>query len=289
VEGDLRPESELPPVTTVRSASPDYFKTLGIPVLMGRSFRESDAADATPVVLLNHELALKRFGNENPVGKRITVNNGQDWITIIGVVGNVKEFGLDRDIPYQLYRPLSQRPSLRTVLVRTVADSPRMADQIRRALREVESQMAIVRIETMEQARAKSIASPRTLTQLFALFSVLALVIAAAGIGSMLALWVGQRTREIGIRMALGATTHDILTSIVRQGMALAVAGWIVGVAIALSLTRLLAALLFHVKPTDPPTYVAVSVLLLGAALLVCYFPARRAARTDPQVALRCE
>jgi putative ABC transport system permease protein len=240
------------------------------------------------VVLLNRALAAKRFGNQNPIGKRITADNGQTWMTIVGVVGDVKEFGLDQETPLQIYRPFAQRTFLSTILVRSAVNIP-MNEQIRRALREVEPLMAIVRIETMEQARAKSIASPRTLTHLFGLFAILALVIAVAGIGSMLALWVGQRTREIGIRMAIGASRTDILTAILRQGMSLAIMGWMAGVVIALAVTRLLETLLFRIRPTDLTTYIAVSALLLAAALLVCFFPARRAARTNPQLALRSE
>ncbi len=219
VEGDPRPESVCPPVTTLRSASVDYFLTLGIPVIAGRSFLDSDDADSPLVVMLNQELARKHWGREDPIGKRITFDKGQTWLRIVGIVGNVKEFGLNRDTPYQLYRPLAQTSFVGSVLVRTNVDGGVMKDQLRRSLREVEPRMAIVQIQTMEQARAKSVASPRTLTHLFSLFGALAFVIAIAGIGSMLSLWVRQRTRETGIRMALGATPRTILTGVMQQGM----------------------------------------------------------------------
>lgn len=289
VEGDPRPESESPPVTTVRSASLDYFKTLGIPVIAGRAFRDSDNAEAPPVLILNQALAHKRWGKESPVGKRITIDNGQTWMTVIGVVGNVKEFGLGVDTPYQIYRPLAQRPFFASALVRASTDTRGMSEQIRRVLREVEPRMAVVRVQTMEEARAKSVASPRTLTHLFSLFAALALVIAVAGIGSMLSLWVRQRIRETGIRMALGATPGNILAAVLRQGMTLAIGGLILGLAAALAVTRWLTTLLFQVKPVDGITYAVVSALLLIAALLACYAPALRAARIDPQRALRCE
>ncbi len=289
VEGDPRPEGELPPVTTARSASPDYFKTLEIPVIMGRTFLESDTEKAPKVVLLNQTVARRRFGNENPVGKRITIDDGENWMTIVGVVGDVKEFGLERETPYQIYRPFAQVPNLGSALLRANGEQSTIVEQLRRALRDTEPLMAVVRVETMEQARAKSIASPRTLTRLFGLFAVLALVIAVVGVGSMLALGVRQRIREIGIRMALGATPRNVLGSVIAQGMLLVGVGLAAGLAVALMTTTVLSALLFQVKPTHIPTYVLGTVLLLIAAFFACYLPARRAARIDPQVALRCE
>jgi putative ABC transport system permease protein len=164
-----------------------------------------------------------------------------------------------------------------------------MEEQIRRALREVEPYMAVVRVQTMEQVRAKSVAPPRTLANLFTLFAVLAFVISIAGIGSMLALWVRERVRETGIRMALGASPRDILASVIGHGMTLTIAGLIAGLAAAFFVTRMLALLLFQVTPSDPVTYALISILLFVGALLACYVPARRASRTDPQIALRTE
>jgi putative ABC transport system permease protein len=289
VEGDFRPESELPPVTTMRSATPDYFKVLQIPLVAGRTFRDSDHATAPQVVLLNRAVAVKRFGTSDPIGKRITIDNGETWMTIIGIVGDVKEFGLGRETPYQIYRPMAQAPFAGSMLVRTNLDPAPISLLIRRALREVEPEMAIVRIETMEQARANSVASPRMLANLFSLFAALALVIAVAGIGSMLALWVRQRIRETGIRMALGATPGNILSNVLQQGMTLVIVGLVLGLLCATMVTRSLNSLLFQVTSTDLITYSFVSVILLVAAFLACCIPARRAARIDPQTALRCE
>jgi putative ABC transport system permease protein len=288
-EGDPRSESDSPPITVARSASVDYFKTLRVPLIAGRTFRDSDDAKAPHVIVINHTLARKYWGMENPVGKRITFNNRRDWATIIGIVGDVKELGLNAPTPYQVYMPLAQRPYFGTVLVRASTEQLDLAEQIRGTLREVEPQMAIVRIETMQQARAHSIASPRTLTHLFSLFALLAFVIAVAGIGSMLALWVRQRIRETGIRMALGASPRDILVSVMRQGMMLACAGLLFGILVALGLTHLLNSFLFQVNSTDVFTFTFGVTLLLIASLLACFVPARRAARVDPQVALRCE
>jgi len=189
-----------------------------------------------------------------------------------------------------VYGAIAQNPMYAgTLLVRTAGDPAAMTGLVRRALLDLDPETAIAHVETLEQARADSVSSPKIATRLFGLFAVLALVIAAVGIGSMLALWVRQRMREIGIRMALGARPADILHTVVRQGMVLVLVGLACGIGGALALTRLMQTLLFAVKPTDAATFAAATVLLPGAALLACYVPARRAARIDPQVALRCE
>jgi predicted permease len=271
----------------LRSASPEYFKTLGIPLIAGRTFLNTDDANGPAVVLLNQTLAKKHWGNESPIGKRITFDDGQTWITIVGIVGDVKEFGLHREIPYQIYRPLAQTSYVASALVQTSLEGRLMADQIRRALHEVEPLMAVPQIQTMEQARAKSIASPRTLTHLFALFAALALVISVAGIASMLSLWVRQRTRETGIRMALGATPGHIRTSVIKQGMTLVIIGLVLGLAASLGVTKMLTTLLFQIEPNDTGTFTLVALLLLVAAFLACYAPARRASKVAPHSALK--
>lgn len=288
VEGDHRPENELPPVSITRRASPDYFKTLGIPLIAGRIFHDSDDAKAPLVAVMNRSLALKRFGNRDPIGKRISFDN-EHWATIIGIVGDVKEFGLNLETPYQLYLPLFQDPYVGSVLIRTAGDPTLMAEKIRRALHEVEPQMAIASMVTMEQARAASVSSPRTLAHLFALFAVLALIIAVAGIASMLALWVKQRMHEIGVRMAFGATPQKILLTVIRQGMFLVVIGLSLGILGSLAVSHLIKTFLFQIQPTDVLTYLFISGLLLIAALITCYIPARRAMKVDPMVALRYE
>jgi putative ABC transport system permease protein len=240
-------------------------------------------------VILNEALARKYWGKEDPIGKRITLNNGNTWFTIIGIVGNVKEFGLGAETPYQLYRHMKQAGFIGSALVRTSLQGGNMADQIRRALREVEPRMAVVRVASMENVREKSVSSPRTLTHLFSLFGGLAFVIAVAGIASMLSLWVRQRTRETGIRMALGASPQRIRASVLLQGMMLAVAGIVAGIGGAMVVMRMLSGLLFQIEATDLATYSIASLLLLIAALLACYVPARRASRVDPQIALRTE
>ncbi|MBZ5726587.1 MAG: ABC transporter permease [Acidobacteriia bacterium] len=289
VEGDPRPDEELPAVNTVRAASPGYFQTLGIPLVAGRPFLDSDDEHAPRVVIVNRSLAHRRWGNENPIGRRIAFLGDGAWLKIVGVVGDVREFGQNRESPYEVYAPLEQIPNAGSVLVRTAGDPLAMVNMLRRAVHEVNPQIAINQAETLEQARADSVSSPRTLTRLFGLFGGLAFLIAITGIASMLALWVRQRAREIGIRMALGASPADIVGAVIRRGMLLAGIGLAAGVGGAWALTGYLKTLLFQVEPTDAVTFLLVAALLLAAALLACFVPAMRAARIDPQAALRAE
>jgi putative ABC transport system permease protein len=289
VEGRPQEQAELEPVATMRIASPDYFRTLGIPLLAGRAFTDHDTETSLEVAIISRSLAKRYWRNEDPVGRKISFDKGEHWITIAGIVGDVKEFGLAQEPSDQFYRPLMQSPTPGSILLRTAGDAMSLSRQARRAVLEVDPQTAINRIETLEQARADSVASPRVTAHLFGLFAVLALIIAVTGIGCALALSVRQRTREIGIRASLGADPMDLIHMVIRHGMGLVLAGVGLGLAGALALTRLLRALLFEVTPTDPITFAAVSLLLAAAALLACYIPARRAARIDPLAALRSE
>jgi predicted permease len=289
VEGDSRIEAELPPARSIRDVTPGYFQTLGIPLISGRAFLDSDTFDAVPVVLVNRTLASRVWGDGDPLGRRISFDGGRRWHTIVGVVGDTREFGLSQETPTQVYLPLAQNPDPGTILVRTGGEQSDVAGLLRRAVLELDPQTAITSEETLAQAREDSVSSPRDTTRLFALFAVLAFLIAVTGIGSMLALWVRQRTKEIGIRIALGARPMDILGSVIRQGMVLVAIGLALGLGGAIVLTRFLRAFLFQVDPTDAATYLLVSFLLLAAAVAACYVPARRAARIDPQAALRCD
>ena len=176
---------------------------MGIPLIAGRTFRESDGEEAPNVILVNRSMAPRTWKNEDPMGKRITFD-GEHYLEIVGVVGDVREFGPREDAPVQLYRPMEQDPYAGNVLVRTASDPESLIPAVRRAVLEANPESAVVKIQTLDEARAEAVASPRTTAQLFGLFAGLALVIAVAGIGSMLALWVRQRMREIGIRIASG-------------------------------------------------------------------------------------
>jgi predicted permease len=294
--GDTRPDAELPTVNVGRSVTPDYFAALGVPLVSGRFFRDSDHAEAPRVMLVNRAFARRAWPNRDPVGQRVSFVNPRfigavlpQNVEVVGVVGDVKEFGPQAEVPASVYLPMEQSPNPGAVVVRVAGDTPSAIKAVRRAVLDANPEAAVVSVQTLEDARREAVAQPRTMARLFALFGLLALVIAVAGIGSMLALWVRQRMRELGIRIALGATPRDILATVLRQGMVLVAIGVVAGLAGALALARLIAKLLFEVTPTDMATYAAVSILLVGSALLACWIPARRAARIDPQIALRCE
>jgi predicted permease len=289
VDGDSRPESQWPPVKAARVASREYFRTLGIPLLAGRTFLDSDKADTPAVVVINRSLAEQAWRNENPLGRRISFNGGREWMRIVGIVGDTKEFGLLPEAPLAVYLADSQFARPATILVRMSGDPEAVTTLVRRAILDVDAETAITQVETLEQARADSVASPRATTRMFSLFAVLAFLVALAGIGSVLALWVRQRTREIGIRMAMGARPGHVLATVIRQGMGLTTIGLFAGYFGAVALTRFLKTFLYQVEPTDGVTYVTVSAVLLVAALMACLLPALRASRIDLQAALRCD
>jgi putative ABC transport system permease protein len=289
VEGHPQREGQKPPLSSIRSVSPDYFKVLGIPLIAGRVFMESDNDKVPDVVVINRTAARHYWRDEDPIGRRVSFDQGEHWIKVVGVVGDVKEFGLDQPPGDETYLAQAQTRALGSIVVRTSQDGMNIANQMRRAILEVDPQTAIPNVETLEHARNASMASPRVMTDLLGIFAALALAIAAFGIGGILALTVNQRLNEIGIRIALGAKPGDLLAMILRQGMTLVGIGLAIGLASAMGLTRLMKTLLFEVQPNDPVTFAGVSAVLGAAALLACYIPARRALRIDPLRALRSE
>jgi putative ABC transport system permease protein len=289
IEGHTVPEGERLPVAAIRIASSDYFKALGIPLVSGRTFQESDNEKAPSVVVINHTMSRHYWNGQNPAGKRISLDGGEHWGTVIGVVGDVKEFGLNKEAGDELYLAYAQEPMIGNIVVRTSQDGMSLANTLRRVILDEDQQTAIPNVETLEQARVNSMASPRVMTDLLGIFAALALAIAAFGIGGILALTINQRVNEIGIRMALGAKPGDVLAMILRQGMTLVMVGLVIGLASAFALTRMMKTLLFQIEPTDPITFAGVSATLAMVALMACYVPARRALRIDPLQALRSE
>jgi putative ABC transport system permease protein len=290
IEGQTPVPGQANPVSDFRVVSEDYFDTLHIPVVEGRVFTRADRPGTPDAAIVNRSAARHFWGTQDPIGKRFSVDSGKSWIQIVGVVGDVRQYGLDKSPVDEIYVALAQSPFLDAVVtVKTTVEPMSIAGGIIELLHGVDPNQPAARVRSLEQVRAESVAGPRLTTNLLGLFALLALAIAATGIGGVMALAVSQRKHEIGVRMAIGASPGEILRMILGQGMALALIGITVGLFGAVWLTRLLQQLLFEVAPTDPLTYGGVAVVLSLAALSACYVPARRAARVDPIVALRAE
>src|SRR5262245_5175538 len=271
-----------------RIISPDYFRTFRIPLVKGRLFAESDGADTPPVVVVNESLARIYFADEDPLGKRI-IYNGVARL-IVGVVGDVKHSALDEEAKPEIYLTMAQSPwPYMSLAVRTSGDPMQMIARVREQVLAVDKDQPITNIRTMERLMARSVAPRRFNLLLLGVFALVGLALAAVGLCGVMSYMVTQRTREIGVRMALGAQRGDVLRQVIGEGMKLALIGVLLGLGGALALTRLLKTLLFEVSATDPLTFIVIAALLIIVALLACWIPARRAASMDPLVSLRVE
>lgn len=287
------PASEQPKAV-YRAVTEDYFRALGISLLEGRAFTAQDDQDTTPVVIINQAMANRFWPGDDPLGKRLRFGEANDpAYTIVGVVGNIKHMGLDAEEGAVMYQPHAQKrsPWLRwmTLVVRTTDDPMSLAAAVRGRIQEVDKEQPVSNVATIEQLLTESIAAPRFSTLLLGVFALLALALTVIGVYGVVSYTIAQRTREIGIRMALGAQMRDVLRLVVGQGSKLVLTGVALGLACAGALTHTMKSLLFGVSATDPAIFAIVAVLLSGVALLACYLPARRAAQIDPMVALRYE
>ena len=290
IEGRPLGPNEAPPMADTADISPDYFRALGIPLISGREFTAADDAKAPKVAIINQAMQHNFWPKEDAVGKRVSFDDGKNWWQIVGVVGNVRDIGMEHAPMLQAYGALAQNyMNLGTLVVHTTSDPAHMGNELTTAVHDVDPQMAISQVITLDQALDDSLASPRVTASLLAIFGGLALLIAAAGIGGIMALTVSQRVKEIGIRIALGAQPTRVLAMVLQQGLLFALLGVAIGLAGALGLTGLIKSLLFEVTPTDPFTFAAVAVVFIAAAIVASYVPARRAASIDPIEALRCE
>ncbi|HWQ31520.1 MAG TPA: ABC transporter permease [Blastocatellia bacterium] len=278
------------PLAEYRRASPDYFRAMGIELIAGRFFGAQDREGAQPVAIINQALAQKYLASENPVGKRFRFDPDGPWFTIIGVTRDVRQSGLTQTARPEIVLPFAQAPVPGlSLVVRTAGEPAALTDTIRRAVLAIDPNQPVYNVQTMQTVIDDSISSQRLNMVLLAIFAAVALGLAVTGIYSVMSYLVTQHTRDIGIRMALGARPADVLRLVVGQGMTLTAGGMVIGVAGAFALTRLMASLLFGVTATDALTFIGVPLLLFVTALLACYVPARRATRVDPVIALRTE
>jgi putative ABC transport system permease protein len=293
IEGEAPPSREEAESRSIvnKVVSPNYFKTLNIQLLKGRVIDEGDGPNKPHVVVINEAMARRYWPNSDPIGHRIFSGDDTTWREIVGVVRDVRYNSLDKEAGGQVYAPFDRNAGLsyRTLVVRTDGDPLGLVPAVRGEIKAIDRDQPISSIHTMEEMIAKSASQRRFNLLLLAIFAGVALLMAAVGIYGVMAYSVGQRTHEIGLRMALGATTADVLRLLLGQGMKLVVMGVGIGLAAAIALTRLISSLLFDVRATDPVTFVAIALLLAVVALLACYVPARRAAKVDPVVALRFE
>jgi len=293
IEGRPAPSGGSRPELPLDSVSPSYFQVLGMQLIQGRNFTEQDKRDGLPVAIVNETMARRFWPDEDPIGKRFTFGYAGPqarWLTVVGVVRDSRRQGLDAPIRIESFLPYAQRP-LRAmeVVLRTTDDPLTMARTVRSAVWSLDGDLPVSEIQTVEQMVGASVAPRRFNLLLLGLFALVAVLLAAVGIYGVMSYSVTQRAHEIGIRMALGAQTRAVLSLVIGQGMRLALLGVGIGLAVAVGLTRLMAGLLFGVSATDPMTFGAIALLLVGIALLACYLPARRATKVDPMIALRCE
>jgi putative ABC transport system permease protein len=277
--------------------TPSFHRTLGISLVKGRLFTESDNPKSPPVAVINESMARRYWPNQDALGKRFLwgpPDSKRSWITVVGIVANLKQNNLAADIGPGVYLPIPQMPQDSSIhgfylAVRTSSDPTAIVSNLRQIARTLDPEVPLFQVRSMEEVLSTSVAPRRFNMLLLAAFAGLALLLASIGIYGVMSYSVSQYTHEIGIRMALGARAADVLQLIVRQGMGLVLMGLAIGVAGALALTRVMRSLLFEVKPWDPLTLASVSALLAAVAFAASYIPARRATRVDPMVALRYE
>jgi putative ABC transport system permease protein len=298
IEGYQPPPKQPGPWGDIRIVSPGYFQTLGIPLRRGRLLEDQDRSGSLEVAVIDDEFVRRYWPHEDPIGKRFTFGppagatdtTQREWIQVVGVVGHTKQEGLDAENRLQLYLPYRQAGrGMLTFAVRTAGAPEQYVNQVRRAVQSVDPEQPLSGIRTMDELISRSVGQRRLSMMLLSLFSGIALVLASVGIYGLMSYSVAQRSRELGVRIALGAERLDVLRLVLRQGMSLALTGIVIGVGAAFGLSRLIESQLYGIHATDPTTFIAVAVLLGLTALTANLIPAWRATRVDPAVVLREE
>lgn len=294
IEGRPEPPPGEQPIVTTRVISPNYFRTMSIELLQGRELTKQDTANSTMVTVISETMARRYWPGEDPIGKRISAGrseSGDNWITIIGVVKDVRQFELTADPKSQIYLSYQQTAFFypRDLVVKTNVEPLSLASAVRNTVWEVDKDQPVSNIRTMETILSESIARQRFSMLLLGIFAIVALVLAAVGIYGVMSYSVAQRTREFGIRIALGAKRVDVLKLAVAESLKLVLIGIVIGLSAALILTRVMSSLLFGISATDPTTFITISLLIISVAILASFIPALRATKVDPMVALRYE
>ena len=284
-------QADQTPVVDRWMVTPNYFGLLRIPLLRGRLFDELDDDKAPQVAVVNEAFARTYWRNESAIGKRLRRDRpGSPWITVIGIVANARTESLAEAKVPQVYLSLYQSPTHHmAIFLRGPLDPAAIAKGVREQVQSVDGSLPVYGAQRLEETVSASLSQRRFSLEMVVLFALTALLLAGIGIYGVISYMVSARAHEIGIRLALGAGRSDILRMVLRQGLRLAVAGAAVGLIAALIVTRLMAGLLYGVRPADPVTFAAVALLLIGVGALACYLPARRAIQVDPMAALRCE
>jgi len=292
IEGRVTDDPERRPTTDIRIASAKYFETIGIPLVGGRVFNDLDSEESQKVIVINKSMA-KYWDGTDPVGSKISPDRGETWFTVVGVVGDVRQFGLAQETVAQLYIPLTQtlQGFAGQVLVRTAGggDPVAFANVLRTTVHSIDATLPVEEIHSLEDLRSEALAAPRLTATLLVVFAGLALLVTLAGIGGVIATSVTQRTKEFGLRMALGASRDSVLTMVIRQGLTLVGIGLAVGIVGALIAGRVLNAYLYQTAPRDPMIFATVATLFVLSGIIACLIPARRATTVDPLIALRAE
>jgi putative ABC transport system permease protein len=290
IEGRPEPEAGKEMIIDTSSVSPGYFSTLGISLLKGRDFSDRDNSDAPQAAIINNDLARIYFPGEDPIAKRITFDDGESWLSIVGIVADTKRLGLDTTARPEAYFSYLQVPSPRmSLVVRTATEPLSLVGAVKNQIQTIDKDLPLGESKTMQQVLSDSTSGRRFNLILLTAFATVALILALVGIYGVMSYAVTQRTHEIGIRVAIGAQSRDVFRMVVGEGMILALIGIAIGLVGAFALTRLMTSMLFAVEPTDPATFITIAALLTAVTLLACYIPGRRATKVDPLVALRYE
>ncbi|MGD2116003.1 MAG: ABC transporter permease, partial [Acidobacteriota bacterium] len=287
VEGRPEGPEAVEPRADLREASPGFFEALSIPVLQGRAFSRRDHADAPPVAIVNRSAAEHFWGERDPVGRRLSTDDGATWATVVGVVADTRGYGAEDRIYRTVYRPMEQTGGAFRLIARTRGAPDGLAADLEGLVYSVDPDQPVAEIRPLERIVAESVASPRLTALLLGLFAALAVAIAVTGITGSLAFAVGQRTRELSLRMALGAHRAQVAWLVVRHGVLQVALGVALGLVLAQGLGRFVESLLFGVEPADPGTLVTVAAVLLAAAGAACWLPARRATEIPPAQTLQ--